>query len=212
MPGQTFTNGNGVNGTPTTLLKEMLSGDITVYAVNDAHTLDSANAASVTITTNDPGAEKIWPASVTLVGGQGTTHLIPATTTATGWTVTAAATGLTNGTSPATPVSDPAYGQTALFAGIGTNPGSFGDGQAIPNAQFYPYLNYFGTYHYGTLDIASNGDKYLADTGNHKIRKIDGSSGIVSTLAGSGTGGRSAAIGGVAPQLFEVQLHRFIRA
>jgi sugar lactone lactonase YvrE len=70
-------------------------------------------------------------------------------------------------------------GTISTFAGNGTA-GFSGDGSAATNAQL------------GPADVASdgNGNFYIADTFNERIRKMD-ASGIVSTVAGKGTYGFS---------------------
>ncbi|EFC41150.1 predicted protein [Naegleria gruberi] len=66
-------------------------------------------------------------------------------------------------------------------AGTGTLNGYGGDGNLATSAR----LNY----PYGTA-FSSNGDMYIADTNNNRIRKVT-TSGYISTVAGSGTGGYS---------------------
>ncbi len=39
------------------------------------------------------------------------------------------------------------------------------------------------------VDVDSSGNLYIADTGNHRIRRVDPTSGAISTLAGNGSGG-----------------------
>src|SRR6202023_1105230 len=41
------------------------------------------------------------------------------------------------------------------------------------------------------LTIDSHGNLYLADTANHRIRRIDATTGLITTVAGSGTQGFS---------------------
>ncbi len=73
-------------------------------------------------------------------------------------------------------------GNVTTFAG--TNTAGFLDGPAA-TAQFnYPR----------GLVVASNGDVYVADTNNHRIRKID-TTGNVTTIAGIGTAGNTNGIG-----------------
>lgn len=38
----------------------------------------------------------------------------------------------------------------------------------------------------GQLAVASNGDLFITDTGNHRIRKVEYTTGILSTVAGNG--------------------------
>lgn len=76
-------------------------------------------------------------------------------------------------------------GTLSVLAGTG-EPG-FADGQG-PAAQFaYP----------AGVAVDQNGNIYVADTGNHRIRKID-PAGIVSTLAGSGQPGFADGVGNLA--------------
>jgi sugar lactone lactonase YvrE len=70
-------------------------------------------------------------------------------------------------------------GQLTLFAGT-TKKGGAGDGGPAADAQFN------GPHH---LLVARNGDVFVADTWNWKIRRIDATSGDVSTFAGTGTRG-----------------------
>jgi len=67
------------------------------------------------------------------------------------------------------------------IAGTPTNPGWEGDGGPALSA----LLNYPTD-----LDVANNGDIYVADTHNHVIRKIS-ASGIITTVAGNGIPGSS---------------------
>ncbi|MEY3416327.1 MAG: hypothetical protein RL060_438 [Bacteroidota bacterium] len=74
------------------------------------------------------------------------------------------------------------HAQTLISTSFGagsTTGGSSGDGGAATSALL---LNPSG------LAIAANGDTYICDSGNHKIRKITNATGIASTIAGTGTG------------------------
>lgn len=74
---------------------------------------------------------------------------------------------------------DALSGMIATVAGNGS-PGYEGDGGPAASAQLaYPY----GV----ALDTAGN--LYIADTGNHVIRRVDASTGTISTVAGNGTEG-----------------------
>jgi len=64
----------------------------------------------------------------------------------------------------------------------GSTPGFSGDGAPALSAQ----LNLPTA-----LTIDASGNLYLADTGNHRIRKITSSTGLISTIAGTGTQGYS---------------------
>jgi len=68
-----------------------------------------------------------------------------------------------------------------IVAGDGTK-GSSGDGGPAKNAKIAGPHN---------AAVAPNGDVYIADTWNHKVRKIDAKTGIISTVAGTGTKGYS---------------------
>ncbi len=72
---------------------------------------------------------------------------------------------------------DAATGIITTIAGTGT-PGYSGDSAAATDASL-------ALPHSLTLDAAGN--LYLADTANHRIRRIDASTGIITTIAGDGT-------------------------
>lgn len=72
-------------------------------------------------------------------------------------------------------------GTLSVFAGTGEK-GSGGDGGPALRAQFNGIHN---------LAVARNGDIYLADTWNNRIRRIDQRTGVLSTVAGTGTKGFS---------------------
>lgn len=74
---------------------------------------------------------------------------------------------------------DPATGIISTIAGTGTA-GFSGDNALATAAQFgLPTA----------LAIDSSGDLFIADTANHRIRRIDGKTGFVTTVAGTGTEG-----------------------
>jgi hypothetical protein len=74
-----------------------------------------------------------------------------------------------------------AKGILTTIAGDGKK-GDGGDGGPAAKAQVNGMHN---------LAIAPNGDIYLADTWNQRVRKIDGKTGIISTVAGTGEKGFS---------------------
>ena len=57
--------------------------------------------------------------------------------------------------------------------------GSLGDGSAATNAQLSSYV------HGITVDTAGN--VYVTDSGGYRVRRITGSSGIITTVAGTYT-------------------------
>ncbi|MSR56340.1 MAG: hypothetical protein EXS05_01535 [Planctomycetaceae bacterium] len=69
----------------------------------------------------------------------------------------------------------------STIAGDGTR-GDVGDGGPANKAVFNAMHN---------LAISPIGDLYIADTLNHRVRKIDAKSGVISTFAGTGTKGFS---------------------
>jgi DNA-binding beta-propeller fold protein YncE len=73
-------------------------------------------------------------------------------------------------------------GNVSTLAGALKQKGDDGDGGPAEKARFNGMHN---------LAVASSGDLYLADTWNRKVRKIDGKTGIVSTIAGTGQAGYS---------------------
>lgn len=75
----------------------------------------------------------------------------------------------------------PLTGVITTVAGNGS-PGGVGDGLAATSARLqFPQ----------DLAVAANGDLYIADTGNHSIRKVTAATGIITTVAGTGTPGSS---------------------
>ena len=71
-----------------------------------------------------------------------------------------------------------ATGIITTIAGTGTM-GAAGDGGAATSAQLNFPLG---------VALAPNADLYIADSGNHRIRKRDGATRVLSTVAGSGQG------------------------
>jgi sugar lactone lactonase YvrE len=70
-------------------------------------------------------------------------------------------------------------GIISTVAGKGTTDGFSGDGGAAILAEFsYPY----------GVGLDSSGNLYIVDSGNNRIRKVN-TSGVISTVAGGGTGG-----------------------
>ena len=80
-----------------------------------------------------------------------------------------------------------ATGIITAYAGTGTA-GYSGDGAAATLAKLNAPQG---------IDLASNGDLYVADTGNNVVRKVTAATGIITTYAGTGTAG-STGDGGAA--------------
>ncbi|MFN7927041.1 MAG: BACON domain-containing carbohydrate-binding protein [Blastocatellia bacterium] len=76
-------------------------------------------------------------------------------------------------------------GTISTFAGTGKG-GYDGDGKAATAAEFNAPTG---------IAVAANGDVYIADYGNSRIRKVRASDGVIETVAGNGTAG-SAGDGG----------------
>ncbi|MEZ4364920.1 MAG: hypothetical protein R2939_01370 [Kofleriaceae bacterium] len=74
-----------------------------------------------------------------------------------------------------------ATGVITTVAGVGTS-GSAGDGGAAVSAQLTSPSG---------LAVSSDGDLYIADRGNHRVRCVDGATGIITTVAGTGMVGGS---------------------
>jgi trimeric autotransporter adhesin len=72
-----------------------------------------------------------------------------------------------------------ATGIISLVAGTGSA-GALGDGSAATNAQLYSPAG---------VAVDSSGNVYIADTGNNKVRKVTAATGIIATVAGTGTAG-----------------------
>ncbi len=79
-------------------------------------------------------------------------------------------------------------GEYFSVANAADSRGFSGDGGPATAAQFY-FAN--------GLALAANGDLYIADTGNNRVRKVSAGTGIVTTIAGNGTGS-STGDGGLA--------------
>lgn len=67
----------------------------------------------------------------------------------------------------------------SVFAGNGSA-GSLGDGGAATSARLNQPRGLF---------VDASGNLFIADTNNHKIRKVNGASGIITTIAGTGIAG-----------------------
>jgi sugar lactone lactonase YvrE len=76
---------------------------------------------------------------------------------------------------------DAATGIISTVAGMGTT-GYNGDGILATTAQLYAPTDVF---------VVASGDFYIADCANHRIRKVDAATGIISTVAGNGVWGFS---------------------
>jgi len=74
-----------------------------------------------------------------------------------------------------------ARGRLTTLAGTGKK-GVGGDGGPAANAEFNGPHN---------LAVAPNGDVYVADTWNNRVRKVDARSGVITTFAGTGVKGFS---------------------
>ncbi len=74
-----------------------------------------------------------------------------------------------------------ATGIISTVAGTGTA-GSTGDGGPATSARLSGPQ---------AIDLNSSGDLFIADSGNHKIRRLESASGLITTVAGTGTSGFS---------------------
>jgi DNA-binding beta-propeller fold protein YncE len=83
-------------------------------------------------------------------------------------------------------------GVLTVLAGTGRK-GDSGDGGPARKAQFNGMHN---------LAVAPNGDVYVADTWNYRVRKIDAKTGIITTIAGTGEKGYRGDGGPAAEALF----------
>jgi sugar lactone lactonase YvrE len=78
-------------------------------------------------------------------------------------------------------VVDPGTGVVTTLAGTG-EAGAGGDGDLAVNAQLnQPY----------SVAVTTGGDVFIADQGNHRVRRVDGSTGVLTTFAGTGVAGYS---------------------
>ena len=72
-------------------------------------------------------------------------------------------------------------GMITAYAGTGTQ-GYAGDNAAATAALLRDPQG---------VEVAANGDLYIADTGNHAVRKVSAATGVITTVAGSGPSGSS---------------------
>ncbi len=72
-----------------------------------------------------------------------------------------------------------ATGVITTVAGTG-NPGSSGDGGVATAAKLSAPEDVF---------VTAAGDLYIADTGNHKVRRVSAATGVITTVAGTGSAG-----------------------
>jgi DNA-binding CsgD family transcriptional regulator/sugar lactone lactonase YvrE len=79
-------------------------------------------------------------------------------------------------------------GKATLVAGTGTT-GFSGDGHSATLATLS--LFGFGSLSAQGLAVDKDGNVYIADYGNHRIRKVSSTTGIITTFAGTGTAGGS---------------------
>jgi DNA-binding beta-propeller fold protein YncE len=84
---------------------------------------------------------------------------------------------------------DLATGLLSVVAGVGER-GFGGDGGPAMEALFDTPT---------AVAAAPNGDLYVADTGNHRVRKVEAASGLVSTFAGNGETGDVWSVGDWGP-------------
>jgi sugar lactone lactonase YvrE len=82
----------------------------------------------------------------------------------------------------------------------GANPGFSGDGGLASNAQFNNPLH---------LALDGHGNLYVLDWGNVRIRRIDATSGTITTIAGNGTRGYSGDGGPATKATFDVGVDDF---
>ena len=87
-------------------------------------------------------------------------------------------------------------GIITTIAGTGTASYSGDNGPATSATLYYPYgvaVDSSGRTHIvllsGSLNMSLLGNVYIADTGNNRIRKVTISTGIITTIAGTGTQG-----------------------
>ncbi len=78
-----------------------------------------------------------------------------------------------------------ATGLITTVAGNGL-PGSTGDGGPATSARLKAPEDVF---------VAASGDLYIADTGNHEIRKVAAATGVITTVAGNGSPGSTGDLG-----------------
>jgi sugar lactone lactonase YvrE len=84
---------------------------------------------------------------------------------------------------------DAATGIVSRFAGIAKSAGYSGDGGAATSAQIFQPVGQAAA-PAGRIEFDGLGNMYIADYGNHRIRKID-VNGIITTVAGNGSPGFS---------------------
>lgn len=84
---------------------------------------------------------------------------------------------------------DVATGDTSVLAGTGGR-GDAGDGGPAAQAQLTSPAG---------VAVDDDGNLYIADLGNHRVRKVDAETGVITTIAGDGTFGSSDDRGDLGP-------------
>ena len=74
-------------------------------------------------------------------------------------------------------------GMVSTVAGTGATLGYFGDGGAATDALLYAPQ--------ALTKCGSSGDLYIADTGNHRVRRVEAGSGVITTVLGDGVAASS---------------------
>ena len=77
---------------------------------------------------------------------------------------------------------DARSGVITTVAGTGT-PGFSGDGELATSASLYEPTG---------LAVDGSGNLYISDRGNHRVRKVDAATGVITTVAGTGSDGFSS--------------------
>jgi probable HAF family extracellular repeat protein len=101
--------------------------------------------------------------------------------------------------------AEPPYGGFFQFAGHGVATGSIdGEGGDLADDLGDGELAWAASLHTPAgLARDDEGNTFIADTGNHRVRRVDGTSGVITTVAGTGTAGNNGdGLLGTATDLF----------
>jgi len=135
----------------------------------------SASSGDVTYAVTS-GPATISGSTVTLTGA-GTVVLSASQTATTNYAASTASTSFT--VSPATPIALPGAGLIVTVAGNGTE-GSLGDGGPALSAELADPSQ---------IAVDSAGNIYIADYFNDRVREVIAATGLMTTIAGGGSGG-----------------------